>query len=162
MHEKIQEILSSQFLAALKMLENAISACPDEVWGDQISFYEFWYYAYHTIFWTDFYLSDVSEEEFMPPKPFTLGEFQADVLPPCVYSQSQLLEYLGFVQTKAKTYILGLTSESQMQHLKIGRRDYSRLEWLLYNLRHVQHHAAQLNLLLRQRTNAAPSWVSRG
>jgi hypothetical protein len=33
---------------------------------------------------------------------------------------------------------------------------------LLYNLRHVQHHAAQLNLILRQVTNsAAPAWVRR-
>ena len=30
------------------------------------------------------------------------------------------------------------------------------------NLRHVQHHTAQLNLLLRQRTDSAPRWVSRG
>jgi uncharacterized damage-inducible protein DinB len=34
-------------------------------------------------------------------------------------------------------------------------------ELLLYNLRHVQHHAAQLNLMLRQTTGAAPRWVAR-
>jgi hypothetical protein len=27
--------------------------------------------------------------------------------------------------------------------------------------RHVQHHTAQLNLLLRQRTDSAPRWVGR-
>jgi hypothetical protein len=32
---------------------------------------------------------------------------------------------------------------------------------LLYNLRHVQHHAAQLNLILRQTVDAAPRWVGR-
>jgi uncharacterized damage-inducible protein DinB len=36
-------------------------------------------------------------------------------------------------------------------------------ELLLYNMRHVQHHAAQLNMLLRRRTNSAPPrWVSKG
>jgi uncharacterized damage-inducible protein DinB len=35
-------------------------------------------------------------------------------------------------------------------------------ELLLYNMRHVQHHAAQLNMLLRQTTNSAPRWVSKG
>jgi uncharacterized damage-inducible protein DinB len=35
------------------------------------------------------------------------------------------------------------------------------LELLLYDLRHLQHHTAQLNLLLRQRTNSAPRWVGR-
>jgi hypothetical protein len=36
------------------------------------------------------------------------------------------------------------------------------LELFLYNLRHLQHHTAQLNLLLRQRTDSAPRWVGRG
>jgi len=31
----------------------------------------------------------------------------------------------------------------------------------LYNLRHVQHHAAQLNLILRQTIDSAPPWVGR-
>jgi hypothetical protein len=162
MSEKIQDVLQFQFAASLQMLGNAIFACPDEVWGDEISYYEFWYYAYHTIFWTDFYLSNMPEEEFAPPAPFTLGEFEADVLPPRVYKKGELLEYLEFVTSKCRNYISSLSNESMMQHLKIGRRDYSLLEWLLYNMRHVQHHAAQLNLLLRQRTDAAPNWVSRG
>src|SRR5687767_7015822 len=38
---------------------------------------------------------------------------------------------------------------------------HTRVEALLYNMRHVQHHAAQLNLLLRQATNSAPDWVAR-
>ncbi|MBK8554122.1 MAG: hypothetical protein IPL53_24965 [Ignavibacteria bacterium] len=37
---------------------------------------------------------------------------------------------------------------------------YSVFEILLYNMRHVQHHAAQLNLLLRKKINMAPDWVS--
>ncbi|WP_133996212.1 DinB family protein [Dinghuibacter silviterrae] len=40
-------------------------------------------------------------------------------------------------------------------------KDYSLFELLLYNMRHVQHHAAQLNLLLRQAGQTPPDWVSR-
>jgi hypothetical protein len=39
--------------------------------------------------------------------------------------------------------------------------DFSRLELLIYNIRHVHDHAAQLNLLLRQATDSAPGWVAR-
>ena len=39
-------------------------------------------------------------------------------------------------------------------------KNYSVFEILLYNMRHVQHHTAQLNLLLRQEINTAPKWVS--
>ena len=35
-------------------------------------------------------------------------------------------------------------------------------ELLLYNMRHVQHHAAQLNLLLRQTEHKGSRWVKRG
>ena len=41
-------------------------------------------------------------------------------------------------------------------------RQMSNGELLLYNMRHVQHHAAQLNMLLRQTTDSAPDWVSKG
>ena len=34
-------------------------------------------------------------------------------------------------------------------------------ELLLHSMRHVQHHAAQLNLILRQSIDSAPRWVSR-
>lgn len=30
-----------------------------------------------------------------------------------------------------------------------------------HNPRHVQHHAAQLNLILRQETGSAPGWVGK-
>ncbi|MBP6569035.1 MAG: hypothetical protein KA270_17810, partial [Saprospiraceae bacterium] len=35
------------------------------------------------------------------------------------------------------------------------------LEILLYNMRHVQHHTGQLNLLLRQNVHQSPKWVFR-
>ena len=38
--------------------------------------------------------------------------------------------------------------------------NYSVLEILLYNLKHVQHHTGQLNLLLREETGQAAGWVS--
>ncbi len=40
-------------------------------------------------------------------------------------------------------------------------KNFSLLEILFYNVRHIQHHSAQLNLLLRQTINNAPTWVSQ-
>jgi uncharacterized damage-inducible protein DinB len=39
--------------------------------------------------------------------------------------------------------------------------DFSRIEILLYNLRHVQHHVGQLNFLLRETSLNAPEWIYR-
>jgi uncharacterized damage-inducible protein DinB len=34
-------------------------------------------------------------------------------------------------------------------------------ELLLYTMRHVQEHAAQLNMLLGQKTGSTPGWVGQ-
>ena len=36
-----KETIWRQFGAAIDMLENAITACPDKVWGDRIDWHEF-------------------------------------------------------------------------------------------------------------------------
>ena len=65
-----RDVLRRQFGAAIAMLENAIRACPDQLWSDRERQPEFWYLAYHTLFFLDLYLSDATKE-FAPPPPFT-------------------------------------------------------------------------------------------
>ena len=66
-------VLWQQFGAAIDMLENALVACPDELWSDRSQRPEFWYVVYHTLFFLDLYQSG-SVEGFTPPAPFTLDE----------------------------------------------------------------------------------------
>jgi hypothetical protein len=55
-----------------------------------------------------------------------------------------------------------MTEQTFFENTKTTYREgFSNLEVFLYNMRHVQHHMAQLNLLLRQRIDDAPKWVSR-
>jgi uncharacterized damage-inducible protein DinB len=54
----------------------------------------------------------------------------------------------------------GLTDEIANSRWVNDHKNYSVFEIILYNMRHVQHHTAQLNLLLRQEINDAPRWVS--
>ena len=54
-----------------------------------------------------------------------------------------------------------LSDEKSHQHFKYGSIDLSFLELLLYNMRHVQHHTAQLNMILRQEIDSAPGWVKQ-
>ena len=150
-----------QFGAAIDMLENAIVACPDKVWGKRPGFWEFWYLAYHTLFFLDYYLSDPAEK-FSPPTPFGLEELDpAGVLPPRVYTKAELTTYLEHGRAKCRAKIAALTEEKAHQHCGFERRDMTAAELLVYTMRHVQHHAAQLNLILRQKINSAPSWVGR-
>ena len=156
-----KDIIWHQFGASIDMLENAIKDCPDRVWGDKPGFHEFWYIAYHTLFFLDFYMSE-TDKNFAPPKPFTLGELDpAGVLPDRVYSKEELLKYLEYGRTKSRKVINAMTEQKAQRACGFERKDFSVAELYIYNMRHVQHHAAQLNLLLRQKIDAAPSWVSQ-
>jgi hypothetical protein len=150
-----------QFGAAIDMLENAMQQCPEKLWFDRTQQPEFWYLVYHTLFWLDFYLSD-SAEGFAPPAPFTLDEMDpAGIIPQQPYRKEALHSYLKHGRQKCRKRIDDLTRKKAGQRWVYGSIDFSVGELLLYNMRHVQHHAAQLNLILRQVTNSAPRWVRR-
>lgn len=158
MDDPFKTILWSQFGASIDMLENAITACPDSLWNDSS---KFWYNAYHTIFYLEYYLSEVPDK-FMPPDPYTLSEFDPDgILPDRVYNKSELLDYIKLCREKCRKLISTLSEENLQKRFINQYRNYSRFEILLYNMRHVQHHTGQLNLLLRQSGNNAPNWVSQ-
>jgi len=162
-------ILWQQFGAAIEMLENAMRACPDELWADfskppewpERNVVGFWYIAFHTLFFLDFYLSGHSEG-FMPPAPFSLDEMSPDgLLPEMPYSKAELLGYLEYCRKKCRETMEAMTDEKARERCGFDRLDMSVAELSFYNMRHVQHHAAQLNLLLRQQTGSAPKWVRK-
>jgi hypothetical protein len=158
----LKPALASQFSAALEMLENAILACPDELWGDTSSEPQFWYLVHHTLFWTDCYLTD-SIDAYRPPAPFGLEEFDpAGVMPPRTTTREEALAWLAHCRAKSREAIAALSSETALLPAGFPRQGIGRLELALDNLRHVQHHVAQLNLLLRRRIDSAPRWITRG
>lgn len=148
-----------QFGAAIDMLENAMSAYPEKVWSDRTRRPEFWYVAFHTLFWLDFCLSE-STDGFTPPAPFGLEELNpAGVLPPRVYTKDELQSYLNHGRRKCRARISSLTDEKAGERWAFGSVNVTVAESLLYTMRHVQHHAGQLNLILRQTIDSAPKWV---
>jgi DinB superfamily len=154
----IKDAIWSQFGASLDMLENAIFMCPDEHWATELNF---WYTAYHCIFWTDYYLT-AEPNKFEPPSPFTFSEFEPDgKMLAIIYTKKEILGYLNHCRTKSIKVFMGLTVEKLNDRWINEYKNFSMLEILIYNLRHVQHHSAQLNLLLRQTVNDSPAWVSQ-
>ncbi len=152
-------IIGRQFAASIDMLENALVACPDELWSDRTRQTEFWYVVFHTLFYLDLYLSGTTEG-FAPPAPYTLDEMNpAGVLPERAYTKDELHAYLKHGREKCRTVFEELMGEQAQQRCVFTWGEMSYAELLLDNMRHVQHHAAQLNLILRQTTDAAPLWV---
>lgn len=168
MDTTLKAAIGSQFGAAIDMLDNALRACPDDLWHVRLwndpsmppDFSAFWYVAYHTLFWLDLYLSG-AVESFTPPAPFTLDELDpAGLLPDRVYTQTELLSYLDHSRQKCRATIDALTDERASQRCKFAWGECSFAELLLDNMRHVQEHAAQLNLILGQNSASARSRVA--
>jgi hypothetical protein len=162
-------IIWQQFGAAIDMLDNALRACPDQLWRERLwnnrserpEYAQFWYIAYHTLFWLDFYLSG-SADGFSPPAPFTLDELDpAGLLPERVYARKELQTYLAYGRQKCQATIEALTDEKANRRCEFSWGEVSFAELLLYNMRHVQEHAAQLNLVLGQRAGSASEWVAK-
>lgn len=164
----IKESLWKQFGASIDMLKNAIILCPEAYWNTNKKFF---YNTYHCLIFLDYYLT-IPPENFSSPLPFTIAETGDipedaidDVIPDRLYSKKELLDYLQSCLEKCRRLIAGLTDEKLKEPWieepeTPGAMNYSVWEILLYNMRHVQHHAAQLNLLLRQGINHAPEWIS--
>jgi hypothetical protein len=169
MDSTLKNIVWRQFGSAIDMLENAMRACPDELWQARLwnepppyaGFAELWYLAYHTLFFLDFYLSG-SVEGFAPPAPFTLDELDPrGLLPERVYTKDELLAYLEYGRDKCRTTLAALTDEQAQRRFSFPWGELSFLELQLDSMRHVQEHAAQMNLFLGQQISWSPRWVVR-
>lgn len=147
-----------QFGAALDMFENALAKCPATLWDSES---KFWYIAYHTLFFTDYYLSE-EPDKFLPPAPYTLSEFDPDgQMPERTYTKEELVSYTQHCREKCRSLIADLTEEKAEKRWNDGQRDYSMYKLLLYNMRHVMHHTGQLNFLLGKKDHELPIWVSQ-
>lgn len=168
-------VLWKQFGAAIDMLDNTVMACPDTLWRQPVwpdpsvpsERTEFWYVAYHTLFWLDLYLFG-SEEGFAPPAPFALIEQDDSVgpLPDRAYSKDELRAYLASLRQKCRDTLENMTDEQARQPVNFGwMREgevVSYVELQLYSMRHVQGHAAELSLLLGQHgVQADTDWATR-
>ena len=178
MNAASREAVWQQFGAAIDMLEGTIAACPDALWNERLwpetppewfsdRFAEFWLVAYHSLVWLDLYLRGVPEEEFTPPPPFMPGEVDSPATTPeDPFTKDQLTGYLRSLRTACRERLLALTDEEAgrvVDYPWTMGQPVTYAELLLYNLRHLAGHAAQLSLFLGQHGVPGDSldWVTR-
>jgi len=157
----IQAVLKSQYHASLAMLREAIDACPSGLWTDASYVNQFWQVAYHTLFYTHFYLQP-SESGFVPwehhrPKHhfFVSGWDGAKSATP--YSIDDVRAYWARCDAMI---------DAAVDRLDLGAPDcgfpwykMSKLEHQFVNLRHIQHHTGQLAERVRQATGHGIDWA---
>ena len=169
----------SQFRAALAMLEQCITRCPDEHWDATIGKYPFWQVVYHTLCFVDCYLSP-SNDDFtrtvearqkaesagapppaFNPQPRGMAELD-DEYPSRRFTREEMIQYAAICRAK-----LDATIPNESDETLDGPSGFpwlaklSRAELHLYNLRHVCHHTGQLSAALR-RVGVETGWVKAG
>lgn len=175
MNPHFQHILWKNFAANIDMLDNIIAICPEEVWEKDKQVY---YMSYHTVIFLDYYLTS-PVKDFTPLLPYTLCNPDQlpegavdDVLPSRFYSRHEVRNALAAIREKCKQLVCSSPAEKLTERwIKDDEIElhglcpslvvnYSLLEILFYNFRHIQHHVGQLNLLLRQKANVAADWIA--
>jgi len=145
------------------MLTGAVEMCPDTLWDRPAKGMGFWYQVYHVLFFVDFDLHDASEE-FRSPD-FDIHEYELKERHPpfeSAYSKHVLLDYAGRCGDRVREVLLAVRDGGAVRILGTRRLGLPGLEVVFYEMRHVQHHAAQLNLQLRQEGITPPDWRRRG
>ena len=163
-----QEMIGRQLAAAIQMIRSAIEACPDPLWDDRSEGSPFWHLAYHALFFIDFYLSrdsktfqamnfHIQNSELLP------GDYKefAGIIktPDSIFSKSQLMEYADHCLIKSNETFERLTNERALERCGFWWYELNVGEFLLNNLRHAQHHAGQLILILRRRAGIGIDWM---
>lgn len=168
MLDDFKTLIAHQFEAALCMLHACVDRCPDTTWTSRVAKYKFCQVVFHTLFFTDFYLG--RNEQSFRQQPFHLnnesffGDYEEfeDRAPVRLYDKASIYTYLQHCRKKASEALAAETAETLRGSSGFTRRDIARAELYVYNLRHVQHHTAQLSLRLRLDANEGIPWVGSG
>lgn len=149
--------LWKQFGAAIDTLHDAVTLCPDELWTIQVweddedsRYGQYWFIVGHTLRWLDIYLEGGSADYATPPP------FMRNQLPPRPWTKGESITYLTALRKTCRGAIAHLTDEDAA---KPGRWGVPFLELQLYNMRHVQEHAAQLQLVLGSHGVKEVDWI---
>ena len=167
-NETYQQLLASQFEASLCTLGHCLARCPGDLWSARVVLYPFYQVAFHALIFADLYLS--ADEESFRQQPFHLAnrelfrdyEQLEDREPVLFYDRSQLLTYLAFCRSKAVATMAAETFATLSAPARFAGKNFSRGELHLVNIRHLQHHAAQLIMRLRLDANIDIPWIATG
>jgi hypothetical protein len=168
MLDTFRNLLDSQFTAALATLNLCIERCPDAAWNAPVANLKFCQAAFHTLFFTDYYLS--RDEPTFKSQPFHVArpdifrdyEEMEDRPQQLLYDKPQVRDYVKHCRTKVAEMFAAETAETLLGPCGFPRKTFTRAELYVYSTRHIQGHAAQLSLRLRLNHGVDIPWVSAG
>ena len=168
--DSLRKILKSQYHASLAMLRDAVENCPEDLWLRADTPNACWQLAYHTLFFTHLYLLDspgdyagwrghqsqVQQEDSIAGPPDPKSELPVIPRP---YTKAEVLEYWTICDGMVDARLDRMNLEGEQSGFYWYKM--SKLEHQLVNLRHIQHHTAQLADRLRNALGVGTAWVGQ-
>ena len=162
--EVLRDALKGQYRAGLAMLRQAVEKCPDDLWLEGGA-NPFWQNAYHGLFFTHLYLMPDEKSFKAWERHRPEYQFMGDVPwpphnPPKIGEPNTKEDVLEYCQV-CEEMIGGAIDALDLHATDCGFPWYgniSKLEHQIMNIRHLQHHAAQLADRLRGRADKGVGW----
>ena len=142
--------LASQYGIALTMLKGVLQETSERLWAYTDDRKEaVWHIAYHAIYFANAYSSPSEEEvtrwkgqsndaQFLGPTPWPPHERH---VPKETFTKAQIEEYIDFVRGLIPSYLDHFDAEKPCWP---NWYNMNQFEFHLNNLRHIQHHTAQI------------------
>jgi hypothetical protein len=168
MLDMVKKVLAGQFEAALGTLRRCIEECPKAGWDGPVANLAFCQAAFHALFYADCYLGlnteALRQQEFHRENADIFRDYEEmeDRKQQNLYERPWVMTYLEFCRQKAARVIAAETADTLAARCGFEWLDITRAELYVYNIRHIQHHAAQLSLRLRLGADADIRWVRSG
>ncbi|UTA66392.1 DinB family protein [Emticicia sp. 21SJ11W-3] len=158
-NDLIIAVLESQYRAAFAMLSAAIVKVPTNLWHTHTSQHPVWQLTFHTLWAAKMYLS-ANPWSFTPWQNAHRGAENLSNKPTTTaHTPSEILSFIDDIQASLAHDLSQLPL-----HAPSGFEWYpvSRLELHLVNIRHIQHHTAQIIERLKSAGISGFDWVIKG
>lgn len=153
------DICRNDYRAILEMTRKAIELCPDDLWDKSLDDEPaFWQQVYHTVFYTDFYLSE-APDKFRAPTFNRDGMSNLEETPGDAPSKEQMLQYLEEAVERCEAALSKLTAKELEGENRFPWTGPTLAHRLIYNIRHSQHHVGWMNSILSRKANCAAEWI---
>lgn len=152
------DICRNDYGAVFEMVRKAVENCPEDLWDDRADEPPFWQQAYHTLFYTGFYLSDSPESS----QAASFVEAEAANLkhtPTTTPSRKQIQDYLEQVSERCEAFLGKLDSAALSGKNTFPWTGPTLAYRMIYNIRHAQHHVGWLNSILSRKGAQPAEWV---
>jgi len=166
---EVKKSYTRQIGAAFKMLEHVIDNANDKTWTARINNMPFWQICYHVLWFTDFYFH--ADQATFQPQGFDMEGIHNYWIKPDSQmienqkrpiSKSNMKTYCTYAKQKANHFIESIDESYFTTPSPFEWHGFPKIDLVDYNLRHLQHHVGQLDIILRREQNIGNPWIMFG